>query len=294
VVRSDQVLELLDWLNDEGIRAWVDGGWGVDVLLGKQTREHADLDLVVDVADLDRIVAYLTSEGFEVVRDWLPTAIAFAHQDGRAVDLHPVELAADGGGDQIQRDGVTRFRYDPPTTGRLGGREVPCCTLQTQFASHLGYDPQEADIADMRALAEHFNVDPPAPYGGRQIAYGYAVIVDRLAALPLAPPGDAAAAVYDRPIALRQLHQDPETGSEHYLVRYPGGLKGRVHTHRAAHTIVVLDGTLWVNGRTIGPGAYAHFPAGQPMQHQAGGDGPCLFVLLFDGPFDVEVVDVPH
>jgi quercetin dioxygenase-like cupin family protein len=64
-----------------------------------------------------------------------------------------------------------------------------------------------------------------------------------------------------------------------------------MHRHTAAHTIVVLEGQLDVNGHVIGPDAYAHFPAGEPMRHQAAGNGPCLFVLLFHGPFDVEIMD---
>jgi quercetin dioxygenase-like cupin family protein len=53
----------------------------------------------------------------------------------------------------------------------------------------------------------------------------------------------------------------------------------------------VLEGKLEANGEVVGPGAYAHFPAGQLMRHQATDDGPCLFVLIFHGPFDVETVD---
>jgi quercetin dioxygenase-like cupin family protein len=118
-----------------------------------------------------------------------------------------------------------------------------------------------------------------------------ATIVDELRSLELREPGAAAAAVYDQPIGLRLLYADPASREEHYLVRYPAGLKGREHRHSAAHTIVVLDGRLEANGQVIGPGAYAHFPAGEPMRHQATEDGPCLFVLLFHGPFDVEIVD---
>lgn len=121
--------------------------------------------------------------------------------------------------------------------------------------------------------------------------YGAAIIVGELASLELEEPSPAAAAVYDQPIALRLLYQDPGGGEEHYLVRYPAGLKGRPHLHTAAHTIVVLEGELDANGRVAGPGSYAHFPAGQVMQHQAAGDGPCLFVLLFHGPFDVRLAD---
>jgi quercetin dioxygenase-like cupin family protein len=123
--------------------------------------------------------------------------------------------------------------------------------------------------------------------------YGSAVIIDDLVGLQLDAPGPSAAAVYDRPIALRLLHQDSESGEEHYLVRYPAGLKGRLHEHSAAHTIVVLQGKLDANGQVIGPQAYAHFPARQPMRHQAAGDDPCLFVIIFHGPFDVRVINNP-
>jgi quercetin dioxygenase-like cupin family protein len=122
------------------------------------------------------------------------------------------------------------------------------------------------------------------------VKYGPATIVDELRLLELQEPGPAAAAIYDKPIALRLLYQDPTSGAEHYLVRYPAGVKGRIHRHTAAHTIVVLEGRLDANGRVIGPGAYVHFPAGEPMQHQATADEPCLFVLLFNGAFDVEAL----
>jgi quercetin dioxygenase-like cupin family protein len=122
------------------------------------------------------------------------------------------------------------------------------------------------------------------------VKYGAATIVEQLRALELKQPGAAAAAVYDQPIGLRLLYEDPHSGEEHYLVRYPRGVQGRVHRHTAAHTIVVLEGRLDANGQIVGPGSYAHFPAGEPMRHQATEDGPCLFVLLFHGPFDVELV----
>jgi quercetin dioxygenase-like cupin family protein len=124
--------------------------------------------------------------------------------------------------------------------------------------------------------------------------YGAAVIVGDLASLELAEPSPAAAAVYDQPIRLRLLHADPD-GEEHYLVSYPAGLKGRPHRHTAAHTIIVLDGQLDANGEVIGPGSYAHFPAGEVMRHQAAGTAPCLFVLLFHGPFDVRLAgEIPE
>jgi quercetin dioxygenase-like cupin family protein len=120
---------------------------------------------------------------------------------------------------------------------------------------------------------------------------GQAHVVEDVGALALEPPGEAAAAIYDRPIGLRLLHRDRASGEEHYVVRYPAGLQGRIHRHTAAHTMVVLEGHLDANGQILGPGSYAHFPAGETMRHQAAGDGDCLFVLIFHGPFDVEIVD---
>lgn len=123
-----------------------------------------------------------------------------------------------------------------------------------------------------------------------RVRYGPATIVDQLRSLELQEPGTAAAAIYDQPIALRLLYQDPTSGEEHYLVRYPAGVKGRLHRHTAAHTIVVLEGRLDANGQVIGPGAYVHFPPGERMQHQATENESCLFVLLFHGAFDVEAL----
>src|SRR3954447_15091552 len=119
---------------------------------------------------------------------------------------------------------------------------------------------------------------------------GKAVVVDDLASVALDDPGASAAAVYDRPIGLRLLHQDAESGEEHYLIRYPAGVEGHIHRHAAAHTIVVLEGKLDANGQIIGPGSYAHFPANVAMKHQSGGDEGCLFVIMFHGPFDVEIL----
>ena len=93
--------------------------------------------------------------------------------------------------------------------------------------------------------------------------------------------------IYDRPIGLKLLFQDPVSGAEHYLVRYPAGLTARRHTHTAAHTIIVLEGKLQANGKILGPGSYCHFPAGSVMHHGPAGEQDCLFVTIFHGPFDV-------
>ncbi len=117
---------------------------------------------------------------------------------------------------------------------------------------------------------------------------GIPVIVRSLGMLELE---ESSLPVYDRPIGLRLLFADPVAGAEHYLVHYPKGLVAKWHRHTAAHTIVVLAGELEANGEVIAPGSYCHFPAGVRMHHAPAAGRDCLFVIMFSGPFDVEVLD---
>lgn len=98
-------------------------------------------------------------------------------------------------------------------------------------------------------------------------------------------------AIYDRPIGVRMLYRDEHSGAEHYLIRYPAGLVAQRHRHTAAHTIVVLDGVLVANGQLVGPGGYCHFPAECEMHHAPEDGASCVFITIFDGPFDVEPLD---
>jgi lincosamide nucleotidyltransferase A/C/D/E len=159
-----EVWELLGLLERDGVQAWVDGGWGVDALLGEQTRAHGDLDLVVAAGEVGTVRRLVYQRGFRVVRDWLPTALALQHADGREVDLHPIEPTEDGGGNQIQREGVRHWHYGPPVEGTIEGRPVRCCSLETQLRAHVGYQPDENDLADLRRLQERFGCDLPPPY----------------------------------------------------------------------------------------------------------------------------------
>jgi lincosamide nucleotidyltransferase A/C/D/E len=69
-MNAPSVLELCRRLTGLGIPIWLDGGWGVDALLGEQTRPHDDLDIVVEEKHLLGLRELLESEGFkDVERD---------------------------------------------------------------------------------------------------------------------------------------------------------------------------------------------------------------------------------
>lgn len=111
-----------------------------------------------------------------------------------------------------------------------------------------------------------------------------AILLDRLTSLEL---DQSQPEIYDRPIQLRLLCQDPGSGTEHYLVRYPPGMRSQPHRHSAAHTIIVLEGAMEVDGQLLQPGSHAHHAAGTVMQHAPAPGQHCLFVIMFHGPFDV-------
>ena len=162
-MEAADVLDLLQALDELQIACWVDGGWGVDCLVGRQTRPHGDLDLVLARTDVEQVRALLAARGYAVIRDWLPTSLALRDADGREVDLHPVDPTDDGGGVQVLPDGGT-WRYAAPVPGAIAGVVVPCAPATDQLLMHQGYRPRDVDHADVRLLAETFGLEPPAPF----------------------------------------------------------------------------------------------------------------------------------
>jgi lincosamide nucleotidyltransferase A/C/D/E len=158
VMREQDVLGVLAKLADAGLTAWVDGGWGVDALLGVTTREHDDLDLVVRRDEIDQVRHVLAGMGFTaVLRDWLPNALALSDETGKSVDLHPVTVSPDGGGDQATLGGGC-FHYLAPVAGVIGGRSVRCVDAATQLLCHSGYELTDKDRTDVANLRRRFGL----------------------------------------------------------------------------------------------------------------------------------------
>ncbi len=47
MMQAQDVLEIVHRLEGAGVVVWLDGGWGVDALLGRQTRPHDDVDVII-------------------------------------------------------------------------------------------------------------------------------------------------------------------------------------------------------------------------------------------------------
>src|SRR5260370_38671506 len=92
------VVSLLTCLEAHGIPYWLDGGIGVDALLGSWSREHSDLDLVIPLAQAAEARRALGTLGLTHVTDGLPPRLAGSDGGNRRVDPPPLTFRDEGGG----------------------------------------------------------------------------------------------------------------------------------------------------------------------------------------------------
>ncbi|MDQ0908982.1 hypothetical protein QFZ22_004967 [Streptomyces canus] len=70
---ADDVLHVLNLLRRAGTEVWIGGGWGIDALVGRQTRDHRDLDLMHRQEQEPAVVAALVAAGLITARQGVRT-----------------------------------------------------------------------------------------------------------------------------------------------------------------------------------------------------------------------------
>ncbi|MGE0451377.1 MAG: nucleotidyltransferase domain-containing protein [Vicinamibacterales bacterium] len=161
---ASTVRQLVARFQEAGIPVWLDGGWGVDALLGRQTRAHRDLDLLVRVTDVVRLLRVCESAGFAACEGGPPHAFVLRDSQGRGLDIHAVTFRPDGTAVHLMDDG-NEWVFQQGAfsgTGTVDGTPVLCLSPEAQVLCHAqGYQPAEKDKADMQALEQAFNVKLP-------------------------------------------------------------------------------------------------------------------------------------
>jgi lincosamide nucleotidyltransferase A/C/D/E len=165
-VNGASVIEVVRELERGGLVVWLDGGWGIDALLGRETRTHADLDLVIDRDQLPTARRLLGGLGFEDVPDvqpGLPAQVVLGERRRGQVDFHLVVFDSDGNGwQQLGENAWGAYPAGGLTgTGSVAGEAVRCLTAELQVRHHLGYKWDSHDQQDMRLLADQFRIALP-------------------------------------------------------------------------------------------------------------------------------------
>jgi GNAT superfamily N-acetyltransferase len=158
------VVEVLGTLANASVQVWLDGGWGVDALLGEQTRDHRDLDVILSLTDAPRLQEALLAIGFRVRATGFAATFVLADEQGREIDVHPIVFDRRGYGFFGLPDG-RRWPFPPAAfagQGQVGDRRVRCLSADAQVQCHgQGYRPAEKDLHDMQRLQERFGVALP-------------------------------------------------------------------------------------------------------------------------------------
>jgi len=164
MMNADAVVEILAALEQASVHVWLDGGWGVDALLGVQTRDHADLDIILSSTDVAKLAEALLAIGFRLKTGGTEANFVLVDESGRAIDVHPIEFDQRGYGFFKLADGR---RWPFPSAafageGRIGKLRVRCLSADAQVQCHgQGYEPSEDDLRDMERLQERFGVVLP-------------------------------------------------------------------------------------------------------------------------------------
>ena len=160
MMSAADVIEVLDLLDSAGIDCWLEGGWGVDALLEEQTREHDDIDMVVELDKVPLMFEILGGHGFTLVHGSPPKNFVLGDGRDRRVDVHPVRFDERGRGLYIMDNGETWPFPAQGFTGRgtILKRPVKCMSPEVQVICHSDYELDDDDRRDMQALRDHFGV----------------------------------------------------------------------------------------------------------------------------------------
>jgi lincosamide nucleotidyltransferase A/C/D/E len=167
MMTSIEVINFCIELNNLGIEIWIDGGWGIDALLGKQTRPHSDLDIFIQEKDVSQLRGLLESKGYKEIKLEIarPHNFVLGDDTGREIDVHVIVF--DNEGNFSYGTGENREIYPVATlggTGVLNGRTVKCISPEWMVKFHTGYKLRESDFNDVLALCKKFGIDLPEEY----------------------------------------------------------------------------------------------------------------------------------
>lgn len=176
MVSPEDAISIYKHLTTNGIQVWLTGGWGIDALLGEQTRPHKDLDVIMLLDDVVRMCALLGRQGYTLKELWsenrwaidaheIKTATAFVLRDldEHELDVHAMRFDEVGNGVPAweKTEGFIFTQQDLAGVGMIAGFAVRCMSPENQMLCHTGYDLPDYQRCDLELLREKFGVELP-------------------------------------------------------------------------------------------------------------------------------------
>ncbi|HSB66630.1 MAG TPA: hypothetical protein VLD65_08620 [Anaerolineales bacterium] len=186
MVTQDEVIQLYQRFEDNAIWVWLNGGWGIDALLGECTRPHKDLDIFVLVDDVTRLNQLLAPDGYKFKKTWsenlttvdssgntIETGYVLSDPDGRELDVHAFRFDPQGNGIpawQVE-EGFILTPQDLSGVGSIDGFRVRCQSAENQMLCHMGYVIPDHQWPDLDALHERLGVKFPAEIAAQRLSH---------------------------------------------------------------------------------------------------------------------------
>lgn len=177
MIDAQDATYLYELLTRHDIPVWLTGGWGIDALLGEETRPHKDLDVILLRQDITRLFVLLEEHGYHMHELWsenrwvqdpqgnrIPTAFVLADLGGRQLDVHAMDLDPHGNGIPAwtEADDFIFTARELAGQGTIAGTAVNCITPECQVKCHSGYPLPESQRQDLAHLQEQFGVEIPS------------------------------------------------------------------------------------------------------------------------------------
>ena len=161
------VISLYTELENLRVTIWIDGGWGVDALLGETTRPHQDLDIAVQQKDVPKLRQLLQERGYKDIKleEARPWNFVLGDASGREIDFHVIVI--DDRGNGLYGPTEKGEMYPAASlagTGSINGRTVRCIAPEWMVKFHSGYKLKEKDFRDVSALCKKFGIGLPEAF----------------------------------------------------------------------------------------------------------------------------------
>lgn len=159
---SRDVIDFYSQLQNLGIEIWVDGGWSVDALLGKQLRPHKDLDIAIQWKDVPKLREVLTAQGYKQVREDSQWNFVVADEKGHEIDVHA--FIYDDNGNVV--DGIMYPAESLTGNGTIDDQPVRCISpkYQVEFLAPYISKWPEKYVPAVSALCEKYGIELPKEY----------------------------------------------------------------------------------------------------------------------------------
>ncbi len=144
--------------------------------MGLQTRPHHDLDVIMLVDDVARLLELMCNQGYVYKELWsenlwtvdahgtrTETAFFLRDADGREFDAHALRLDEQGNGIPAWEK-AEGFIFTPQYLsgeGMVAGYPVRCMSAEYQMVAHTGYALPDKQVPDLIRLYEKFAVEYP-------------------------------------------------------------------------------------------------------------------------------------